>query len=103
MEHSLDRKNIDGQSADPQGHAEEQVLAAANIEERSRQGDFQNCAARRGDEPLRTKQAQAGLFDNAGAMKIVANIWTRSARDWSHIDAASTQHPGQPDAPAPRP
>lgn len=50
-----------------------------------------------------TVVVRAGLFDNAGAMKIVANIWTGSARDWSHIDAASTQHPGQPDAPAPRP
>ena len=50
-----------------------------------------------------TVVVRAGLFDNAGEMKIVANIWTRSARDWSHIDAASTQHPGQPDAPAPRP
>ena len=43
---------------------------------------------------------RAGLFDDASDMKIVANIWTRSARPWAHIDAASTQHPGQPDAPA---
>ena len=39
---------------------------------------------------------RAGLFDNPGDMKITANIWTRSARPWSHIDPATQQNPGQP-------
>ena len=43
---------------------------------------------------------RAGAFDNPGDMKITANIWTGSARSWAYIDAASLQHPGQPDAPA---
>ena len=47
-----------------------------------------------------TVVVRAGLLDNAGETKIVANIWTRSARPWAHIDASSQQHPGQPDAPA---
>jgi hypothetical protein len=47
-----------------------------------------------------TVVVRAGLLDNAAEMKIVANIWTRSARPWAHIDASSQQHPGQPDAPA---
>lgn len=37
--------------------------------------------------------------EHASGMKIVGNIWTRSARSWSHIDPASQQFPGQPDAP----
>jgi hypothetical protein len=32
-------------------------------------------------------------------MKIAAHIWTKSARPWTHIDTASQQFPGQPDAP----
>ena len=32
-------------------------------------------------------------------MKITAHIWTKSARNWAHMDPASAQHPGQPDAP----
>lgn len=32
-------------------------------------------------------------------MKVVAHIWTKSARPWSHIEAATQQFPGQPDAP----
>jgi hypothetical protein len=43
---------------------------------------------------------RAGTFDTAGDMRITANIWTRSARPWAHIDPATVQHPGQPDAPA---
>jgi hypothetical protein len=43
---------------------------------------------------------RAGSFDNAEGMKITAHIWTRSARPWSYIDPASTQYPGQPEAPA---
>lgn len=47
-----------------------------------------------------TVVVRAGLFDDAAEMKVVANIWTKSARPWSFIDPESTQHPGQPDAPA---
>jgi hypothetical protein len=39
---------------------------------------------------------RAGSFDNAEAMKIAANIWTRSARPWAHIDPQSKQAPEQP-------
>ena len=41
-----------------------------------------------------------GTLDNAPPMKIAAHIWTRSARPWTHIDPASQQFPGQPDAPS---
>ena len=41
-----------------------------------------------------------GTLDDASKMKITANIWTKSARPWAHIDPASKQFPGQPDAPA---
>lgn len=43
-----------------------------------------------------TLVVRAGLFDNAGEMKIVANIWTGSARSWAHIDPSTPRHPGQP-------
>ena len=43
---------------------------------------------------------RAGSLDDTGNMKITANIWTRSARPWAYIDPASTQVPGQPEAPA---
>lgn len=46
-----------------------------------------------------TVVVRAGGFDDAGDMKITANIWTKSARPWAHLDPASVQHPGQPDAP----
>jgi hypothetical protein len=39
---------------------------------------------------------RAGTLDNAGDMKIAANIWTKSARPWAYIDPASAQNPGQP-------
>lgn len=42
---------------------------------------------------------RSGLFDDAGDMKITANIWTASARPWAWIDPAAARHPGQPDAP----
>lgn len=42
---------------------------------------------------------RSGLFDNAGDMKITANIWTASARPWAYIDPSTARHPGQPDAP----
>ena len=47
-----------------------------------------------------TVVVRAGTLDDAGEMKITANIWTKSARSWAYIDPASTRHPGQPDAPA---
>jgi hypothetical protein len=40
------------------------------------------------------------MDDDAPDMKVTAHIWTKSARPWAHIDPASQQHPGQPDAPA---
>jgi hypothetical protein len=43
-----------------------------------------------------TVVVRAGAFDNAGDMKIVSHIWTKSARPWAHIDPATQQHPGQP-------
>jgi len=49
-----------------------------------------------------TLVVRAGSLDEAGDMKITANIWTRSARPWAYIDPASKQLPGQPDAPAPQ-
>ena len=42
---------------------------------------------------------RAGTFDNPPDMKITAHIWTKSARNWAHMDPSSAQHPGQPDAP----
>lgn len=49
-----------------------------------------------------TVVVRAGTFDNPGDMKVVAHIWTSRARPWSHIPSGVTQHPGQPDAPAPK-
>jgi len=43
-----------------------------------------------------TVVVRAGTFDHAEGMKITANIWTKSARPWAHIDPESKQHPGQP-------
>lgn len=43
-----------------------------------------------------TVMVRAGTLDEAGEMKIVANIWTKSARTWDHIDPATKQFPGQP-------
>jgi hypothetical protein len=40
---------------------------------------------------------RAGTFDDSSAMKITANIWTRTARPWSWIDPATQQLPGNPD------
>jgi hypothetical protein len=37
--------------------------------------------------------------EHAGGMRIVANIWTGSARSWSYIDPATQRVAGQPDAP----
>jgi hypothetical protein len=42
---------------------------------------------------------RAGTLESPPQMRIVANIWTKSARPWAHIDPASQQHAGQPDAP----
>lgn len=43
---------------------------------------------------------RGGSLDDSSGMKIVASIWTKSARPWSYIDPKTTQYPGQPDAPA---
>jgi hypothetical protein len=48
-----------------------------------------------------TVVVRAGTFDDPPPMKITTHIWTRRARPWSHIEPGTTQHPGQPDAPAP--
>ena len=47
-----------------------------------------------------TTSLRIGTLDNAPPMKITAHIWTKSARPWAHVDPASQQFPGQPDAPA---
>ena len=39
---------------------------------------------------------RAGTFDDSSGMKIVANIWTASARPWSHIDPGTERMPGNP-------
>ena len=44
---------------------------------------------------------RAGTMEGLGDVKITASIWTKSARPWAHIEPASKQHPGQPDAPGP--
>lgn len=43
-----------------------------------------------------TKVVRAGTLDNAGPMKITADIWTKSAPSWVYLDPASKQFPGQP-------
>jgi hypothetical protein len=43
---------------------------------------------------------RAGTLDQPPPMKLVAHIWTASARPWAHIDPATQRFPGQPDAPA---
>jgi hypothetical protein len=39
---------------------------------------------------------RAGSFDDSSAMKITSNIWTKTARPWSHIDPDTEQQPGNP-------
>jgi hypothetical protein len=39
---------------------------------------------------------RAGTLDQSPDAKITMNIWTKSARKWSHIDPASKQVEGQP-------
>ncbi|MDH4189255.1 MAG: GFA family protein [Betaproteobacteria bacterium] len=51
------------------------------------------------DSAPETVVLRAGTLDNAGEMRIVSHIWTKSARPWSHIDPAAKRFPGQPDAP----
>ena len=43
---------------------------------------------------------RAGTLDGSAGLKITANIWCASAPSWGYIDPGTTQHPGQPDAPA---
>ena len=45
---------------------------------------------------------RAGTLDDSSGLKIIMNIWTKSARSWDYIDPATKQHPGQPDLPASR-
>jgi hypothetical protein len=45
---------------------------------------------------------RAGTLDDSSGLKIVMNIWTKSARSWDYIDPATKQHSGQPDLPASR-
>jgi hypothetical protein len=51
------------------------------------------------DATPETTVLRAGTLENAPPMKIIANIWTKSARSWAYIDPSSTQVAGQPDAP----
>ena len=53
--------------------------------------------SRREASPERTV-LRAGSLDNPPAVKITANIWTRSARSWSWIDPATEQHATNPPA-----
>jgi hypothetical protein len=46
-----------------------------------------------------TTSLRIGTLDGSPEAKVTANIWTRSARPWAHIDPATKQFPGQPDAP----
>jgi len=39
---------------------------------------------------------RAGSLDQPPAVTIASNIWTASARPWSHIDPESEQHPANP-------
>ena len=47
-----------------------------------------------------TTVLRVGALDDPPPMKVVAHIWTASARPWAHIDRATQRFPGQPDAPA---
>jgi hypothetical protein len=49
------------------------------------------------DAAPETVVLRAGTLDEAGDMRIVTNIWTRSARPWAHIDPKTRLHPGQPE------
>src|SRR5262245_33829027 len=40
-----------------------------------------------------------GALDSPPPMKVIANIWTKSARPWAYIDPSSAQVAGQPDPP----
>lgn len=44
---------------------------------------------------------KVGTLDNPVDMQLVAHIWTRSARPWSHIDPAAEQHAEGAPPPAP--
>lgn len=36
---------------------------------------------------------KAGTLDDTAHLKVIMNIWARSAQPWSHIDPAVEQHP----------
>jgi hypothetical protein len=46
---------------------------------------------------------RAGSLDDPGNAKIVAHIWTSTARAWDHIDPSTERHPQNMPAPAPKP
>jgi hypothetical protein len=46
---------------------------------------------------------RAGSLDDSDGMKITTNIWTESARPWTHIDPDTECHPGNPPLPTPKP
>lgn len=43
-----------------------------------------------------TMVVRAGTLDDSSGLKVTASIWTRSARDWGHVEPSSKQFPGQP-------
>ena len=45
---------------------------------------------------------RAGTIDDSSGMKITGNIWTSTARPWSHIDPATECHPGNMPPPPPK-
>jgi hypothetical protein len=43
-----------------------------------------------------TMVVRAGTLDDSSGLKVTASIWTKSARDWGHVEPSSKQFPGQP-------
>ena len=48
------------------------------------------------DNTPERRVVRAGSLDDSSTMKITTNIWTKSARPWSHIDPDTEQLPGNP-------
>jgi len=59
-------------------------------------GDCGSPIYARREDTLERIAVRAGSFDDTSSMKITANIWTKSARPWSHIDPDAEQLPGNP-------
>ena len=59
-------------------------------------GDCGSPIYARREDTLERIVVRAGSFDDTSSMKITTNIWTKSARPWSHIDPATAQLPGNP-------